>query len=163
MGTTPAVPRWTIREGSAGDLALLKEQWTLLYQQQVQQGMLFRPPADGHALWASSLGSVLGRFGCLFVAEEDGAIVGFLAGRLRSLPPHFGGEQVGYVSEVFVDQNQRGKGIGKALLLAGTQWFRERGAKRLELNVVAHNDGAALFYEKMGWTRELIQMVSMIE
>lgn len=153
------VPRWQIREGLSDDLMLVERHWNRLYQQQLEEGMLSPVPADGHSLWMKSLSSVLGRFACLFVAEEDGVILGFLAGRLRSLPPHFGGEQVGYISEVFVDGAQRGQGIGQALLTAGMQWLRDQGAQRLELNVAVHNEGAAAFYQKMGWIEELVQMV----
>jgi len=44
-----------------------------------------------------------------------------VAGRLRSLPPYFGGEQGGYISEVYVDRDQRNRGIGQALPVDGME------------------------------------------
>lgn len=154
-------PGWAIREGNSGDLRDLETSWNQLYAQQVQEGLRASIPADGFRLWSDSFSSVLGRFACLFVAERDGILVGFAAGRLRSLLPHFGGTPAGYISEVFVQPDQRGQGIGAALLETAGDWFRKEGVQRLELNVVANNVRALSFYRKMGWTAELIQMVSV--
>lgn len=155
-------PSLLIREGHSGDLPGLEFSWNELYAQQVREGLRVSIPQDGYRLWSDSLTAVLGRFACLFVAELDGLRVGFAAGRLRSLPLHFGAEPVGYISEIFVRADQRSRGIGAALLKATGDWFHKEGVSRLELNVVAKNTRALKFYGKMGWTAELIQMVSII-
>jgi GNAT superfamily N-acetyltransferase len=137
----------------------LRELWTELYAQQRREGMQLGLPDDAFDRWVAGLVPVLGRFGCLFVAGAADAPVGFLAGRLRSTPAHFGGELVGFVSEVIVAESQRGRGLGKALLAAAEAWFRAKGVVRVELQVVVKNESARRFYLGHGWAEELVQMV----
>ena len=100
--------------------------------------MRLEVPADGYQKWATSLKGMLGRFACLFVAESGEDIAGFLAGRVRSLPPYFGGYPVGFISEVFVEESCRDRGIGCELVTRSVSWFKECGIRRIELQVVVN-------------------------
>jgi ribosomal protein S18 acetylase RimI-like enzyme len=150
-----------LREATPDELPALEPLWRSLYEHQRLGGMLLEVPDDGFARWAESLAPVLGRFGCLFVASQDGEPVGFLAGRVRSAPAWFGGAPVGFVSEVYVDPGQRGRGLGEDLVAAAQRWFRDREIDRIELQVLAGNDGARRLYRRLGWREELVQMVSL--
>lgn len=55
-----------------------------------------------------------------------------------------------YLEDLYVDPEQRGKGIGKALLEATAEIARQRGAKRLDWQVLDWNSSAVAFYESMG-------------
>lgn len=152
----------TVRWATEADLDAIAPMWHDLYDDQRTQGMLLTVPEDGYDAWAASLAPALGRFACLFVAEGDepgGPPLGFLAGRVRTTPPWFGGAPVGFVSEVYVSPAGRGRGFGEALVLAATDWFRGQGIARLELQVLAGNAGARGLYLKLGWREELVQMV----
>src|SRR2546422_7777153 len=94
-----AIGDYLIRSGSADDLLRLESLWLALYEHQKSNGMLLDLPADAFSHWASSLTPILNRFACLFVAEKNSMLVGFLAGRIRSLPPYFGGSQAGFISD----------------------------------------------------------------
>lgn len=54
-----------------------------------------------------------------------------------------------YIEDLFVKEEYRGKGIGKALLLECVRLAKERGCGRVEW-VVLHWNPAREFYEKMG-------------
>lgn len=149
----------TIRFGNADDLVAVERMWRALYVHQAEHGLLVTVPEDGFDRWAASMRPALGRFACVFVASRDGADIGFLAGRVRPLPGHYGGETVGYVSDVYVDAAARGAGVGKALLAAAQEWFRTQGVRRLELQVIVNNEQARAFYRSLGWQEELVQMV----
>lgn len=52
----------------------------------------------------------------------------------------------------------RGRGIGEQLMQAAEAWARERGAKRMILDLAAANDGARRFYERLGYEVYGLQM-----
>ena len=101
----------------------------------------------------------LGRFAVIIVAEHAGAILGFVAGRVRTMPPYFGSTPIGTISEVFVCEPHRGGGIGRQMLALALEWFRSKEISRVELQVVAGNEHGLRFYRQLGWHKELVQMV----
>lgn len=133
--------------------------WRSLYKHQAEHGMLLPVPDSGFVQWALSIKPLLGRFACLLIATESGQPIGFLAGRVRALPPQFGGDLSGFISEVFVLDAWRGKGIGHRLMDQAMQWFRVQGVRRVELQVLSGNHAAREAYRGWGWTEELVQMV----
>jgi len=150
---------YSVREGVADDVPLLKSLWLALYENQKANGMLVELPADAFDRWAASLTPMLGRFACLFVVESNSELVGFLAGRIRALPSYFGGEQAGFISDVYVDGAHRRNGFGRQLVSAAMDWFRGLGITRLELQVIVNNPAARKLYQDLGWSEELLQMV----
>lgn len=149
----------SLRPITDADWPRLESLWLALYEHQQSHGMLLELPPNAYQLWADSFRPLMERFGFVFVAEEAHALVGFFAGKIRTLPPHFGGYQVGYFTELFVIETHRGRGIADELLTAGINWFREREIVRLELQVVSNNEQARSFYLRRGWVEELTQMV----
>lgn len=159
MGSTGADGELFVRTGSADDMARLEPLWRALYRHQQEAGMLLPVPEEGFPVWAESLVPLLGRFACLFVAEAAGRPAGFLAGRVRAAPRWFGGEPVGFVSEVFVDPAWRGRKLGERLVGEGVAWFSSQGIARVELQVLAGNAAARHLYGRLGFADELVQMV----
>ena len=81
------------------------------------------------------------------VAEEAGAVVGFLIARESEDE----GETIGWVSLLGVVPFARGRGLGEALLTNGLALLRERGLRVAALNVDAENTSGALrLYRKAG-------------
>jgi len=152
-----------LRIADVPGLAAVEPLWTALYRHQAAHGMQVCVPSNGFALWRDGLRTVLGRFVTVWIAETQGEAVGFLCGRERVLPAYLGGGSVGYISEVFVGETHRGRGIGAQLMAAATKFYREKNIRRMELQVVAGNPDALDFYLKLGWREELSQMVRMIE
>ena len=90
--------------------------------------------------------------GAVFVAEEDGAVVGFVCVWAR-VPPDDPSELRSYahVSDLVVLPAWRGRGIGRALLARGETYARTRGAERLRIGVLARNEGARRLYLTSGF------------
>jgi GNAT superfamily N-acetyltransferase len=109
--------------------------------------------------WLKSITPFLGRFASVVVAELNGDLVAFVAGRIRTLPPYFGSSTIGTISEVFVCESHRGAGIGRRLLNFALEWFQGQQITRVELQVVAGNQEGVRFYRQLGWHEELVQMV----
>jgi RimJ/RimL family protein N-acetyltransferase len=86
----------------------------------------------------------------VFVAEEDGTIVGRLS-TARDLHP--ASEHVADVG-LMVARDYRRRGAGRALMEAAEEWARAAGIRKLELHVFPHNEAAIALYEGLGYERE---------
>jgi GNAT superfamily N-acetyltransferase len=152
-------PELTLRHASLADLDSISPLWQALYQHQSEHGMLLKLPENAFDAWVKSIAPFLGRFADVVLAEENGRIIGFVAGRIRTQPPYFGSATVGAISEVFVCDSHRGRGIGRRLLAFSLEWFQAQQITRIELQVVAGNPDGIRFYRQLGWHEELVQMV----
>jgi GNAT superfamily N-acetyltransferase len=63
-----------------------------------------------------------------------------------------GDRSCGEVHAIHVAVEERGRGVGRALLGAAVAALRERGARRAILWVVEDNATARRFYEGQGWS-----------
>ena len=59
---------------------------------------------------------------------------------------------------IVVAPGWRDRGIGTALMAAAEQWARDRGARRMILDVIAANVDARRFYERLGYEVYSLQM-----
>ncbi len=93
----------------------------------------------------------------MFLAEEDGAVVGILRcvesyGSPLLLPPRYG-----YVSSVYVVPSRRRRGVLRMLLAAAEQWCRGRSLPEMRLHNVADDPVANAAWTAMGF--EVVEMV----
>ncbi len=80
---------------------------------------------------------------CLFVAEAEGALVGFAVGSIVA--------DVGELESVVVDLRVRRGGVGRALCEAVIAWCSEQRAVSVELEVRAASGGAIDLYLGLGF------------
>lgn len=64
---------------------------------------------------------------------------------------------------MYVDPAQRGKHIGRSIIDALVQWFRNRNIQEIRLKVYASNVGAVAAYEKMGFQDYIQEMKLQID
>ncbi|MFK0214736.1 MULTISPECIES: GNAT family N-acetyltransferase [unclassified Streptomyces] len=87
------------------------------------------------------------------VAVRDEQVVGFLwVGRLEREP----GKGTGFVFEIEVVEEQRGKGYGRGLMLLAEHIALEAGERLIELHVFAGNTPAIRLYESLGYRTTLL-------
>jgi ribosomal protein S18 acetylase RimI-like enzyme len=99
--------------------------------------------------WTGPLGSPHPRH-ALLVAERFEHIVGFVAvGPTRDADDH--GDSTGQLRVVIVDPDERGAGVGTALVGAGERAMRESCLSVATLWVVPENTSAIRCYERCGW------------
>ncbi len=80
------------------------------------------------------------------VAEEDGAVVGFLEGRLfDGRPP------IGYVYFVAVDPGHRRHRAGRVLVEESLRRFRAHGATRVFASVPEDNEASTGLFRSLGF------------
>jgi ribosomal protein S18 acetylase RimI-like enzyme len=93
----------------------------------------------------------------IFVAEDEHrAFLGYLfvgeSGNMMT------GETYGFIYDIFVKEEFRGKGIGKMLVEKAENYCREKGYSRLSLMVSTSNQRAINLYTRMGLRPEQIYM-----
>jgi ribosomal protein S18 acetylase RimI-like enzyme len=59
-----------------------------------------------------------------------------------------------WLEDLYVHENARRHGLGRALVEAAVERARERGCRRMELDVNEENTAAIAFYESLGFTTE---------
>jgi len=92
--------------------------------------------------------------GRLLAAEAEAAIVGMLGLIIRE-DQAFVREDLrrhGYVSDLVVNEAWRGRGVGRLLLGEAERFTREKGLKRLVIDVMAGNAGAERLYGELGFS-----------
>jgi GNAT superfamily N-acetyltransferase len=82
----------------------------------------------------------------VFVADDDGALVGFCTAYLELNSVRFG--QRCWVEDLAVHPDLRSAGIGGALLDAAEDWARGAGATHFELDTGLAREDSQRFYER---------------
>jgi ribosomal protein S18 acetylase RimI-like enzyme len=88
----------------------------------------------------------------LFVAEIDGARAGCLL--MWTLEDYFAHLRHAHVSVLAVTRDAEGRGVGRALMERAERWARDRGYRRITLNVFDSNHRARALYERTGYQSE---------
>jgi GNAT superfamily N-acetyltransferase len=99
--------------------------------------------------WRESFGREWPAGSAVFVAETDGAVVGF-AGVGRSRDEDVTGE----LYTIYVDPRHWGTGAGRALIRRAEESLRASGFDEALLWVLDGNERAERFYRAGGWTRD---------
>lgn len=87
------------------------------------------------------------------LAENGGTPAGFVLARMR-------GQRHGWISDLYVSPEFRGKGAAGMLVRDATAALRERGATVIELEVSAGNDDARTVYERWGFSESKLTVVA---
>ena len=87
-----------------------------------------------------------------FLAIADGEAAGFIGFRFRRRLNHATFE--GWVSDLFVRERLRGRGIGRALLGAAIAEWRLRGGHQVMLEVGSERTAARALYEAFGFANQ---------
>lgn len=114
----------------------------------------------GFAAWASN--PVLNAFGPEMVVRIRESFQSFAKDHFRLITlGELGGEIVGwiaregerdYISDLWVDPDRQGLGIGSALVSATLRDMRAEGLRLARIDTHAANEGAIRLYESLGFT-----------
>lgn len=132
------------QESDAEELARLHElSWRHFYREIVPKDLLeftvnelFKP--ELYIDWNAK--------GIVYVAEDNGKIVGFSACHMKDAG-------TGYLRSIYLRPGHEGRGLGTALLKKAMDWLKVEGAKSVRTDCLADNDGAISFYEKNGFRK----------
>lgn len=142
----------TVREAAPSDIPQILEVWHEFMLFHADVNPTFTPAQDGRENFAKHAETQIDSdSSLLLVAESDGVIVGYCLAGMAERPPVLVDRGYGMIDDLAVVGEWRRKGIGEVLLRAAEAWFRERGIRRVELQVVTANDVASRFWAKMGY------------
>jgi GNAT superfamily N-acetyltransferase len=89
------------------------------------------------------------------VAEVDGSVVGFTHFLFR--PSSWAVNDYCYLEDLFVDSDQRGKGIGRELINAVVKEAKSKGSARVYWTTQNTNAQARILYDSFGYPSEFVQ------
>lgn len=87
----------------------------------------------------------------LIVAEEEGEIVGFMLCMLSPNVPIFKEKKIGLISDVYVREGRRRKGVAKKMLDVAVRWFRKNKVRSVQLGVAHDNMEGRAVWRSMGF------------
>jgi GNAT superfamily N-acetyltransferase len=143
----------TVRLGCEDDLDSVTELWIELMD--LHHSMTpdnWRRAPDGHLKFREWMATAVeAEDRALFAAEADDCVVGFAHVTLNDSPPPVVPRKSGFLSDLAVAEDVRGKGAGRKLLCSAEGWCREHGCTELTLSTAVQNEGAIGFYRAMGF------------
>ena len=126
-------------------------------------GQDFRLAPGAEAGWRKYLRAHLGKADKLcLVAETGGEPVAFLLASIDVRPGVFMEREYGHLSDVYVQEAQRGKGVGKALVAEGLAWFETKRVGRVRLQTDARNTLGFEFWKKLGFHTTVFTMDKLL-
>ncbi|MBT7902690.1 GNAT family N-acetyltransferase [Candidatus Woesearchaeota archaeon] len=87
----------------------------------------------------------------LLVAELDNNLIGFAFAKIDKKPPVLDVVNYGVISDVYVDEKCRGKGVSQLLVSKLFDWFKTNGISDIEISVHTQNSLANIVWEKYGF------------
>ena len=87
--------------------------------------------------------------GCVLVAEAEGLVIGMCSGQLLVSTAEGGLSLL--IEDVVVDERWRGRGVGRLLMAAISDWAKANKVSRLQLLADRNNVPALDFYRSLGW------------
>lgn len=95
---------------------------------------------------------------CVFVAENDGAIAGYVFAMLEPLSWKELRGPAGFIHDVAVAEEARRGGVATALMHAAIDWLRAHGAPRVLLWSAAANEHAHILFHHLGFRDTMLEM-----
>jgi aminoglycoside 6'-N-acetyltransferase I len=80
-----------------------------------------------------------------------GGLAGFVEVALRPWAEGCDSSPVGYVEGVYVAPEERGRGVGEALLRAAEAWARDRGCREIASDARADNAPSLSLHRRLGY------------
>lgn len=155
------VAQITVRPAKAGDIDAIARLWEALvnYHRALDEDL---PPAtpQGSMRYARRLIDHLDdTMARVLVAELDGKVIGYVLGVVVDLAPDmFAQGASGFLADIYVDTQHRRSGVGRALVQALGEWFKEKGLSYFEWHAAVRNPDGVAFWRAMGGREVMLRM-----
>ncbi len=94
----------------------------------------------------------------ILVADKGNGLAGYFIGMIQPPKPFLRPEKTGRISDAFVEQAFRGRGLGEKMFDRLVEWFKENGIRHIELSVDARNPEGIGAWRKYGFKDFMIKM-----
>jgi GNAT superfamily N-acetyltransferase len=101
----------------------------------------------------------------MFVAEQDGAVAGYICIVIDMAPYYVKQDERRHVriADLIVAEGARGRGIGRALIARAEAFARENGICRLLIGALAGNHTANDLYATLGFRPYVIERIKALD
>ena len=159
-GESSKEARFVIRPGKRDDAADAARLWIRSAEEHTLYDLVYTTAPDAEKIMRRFLDDLSSSsYSCLFVAERDEEVIGFLSGELREGSPTFEPKTWAAVEDVYVAPDHRGLGVGHALLEEFQKWAKEKNVNGISLQVAASNVRARKLYEELGFREVSVYQV----
>jgi GNAT superfamily N-acetyltransferase len=142
-----------IRDGRRADTASIGAMWQALMAHHRALDPRFTIAPDAEQKYVRHVQEMIrSRNARALVAEDPdaGVLIGYLLGEIQSRPPLAQPGLYGFISDIYVQEAWRQRGVGRALFEEMRRWFVDRKANAIELYIAEANPTAAVFWKEMG-------------
>lgn len=101
--------------------------------------------------------------GACFVAESEGVVLGYIAGRVNKEIVSFDTILRGELENMYVEEDARSRGVGKTLVREFLEWAKTKGAKSIIVEAYFGNVDAIKFYEACGFNNFAVKLETKLE
>jgi GNAT superfamily N-acetyltransferase len=144
--------RGAIRRASLRDLDQLTALWRAINAHHSHLDPLFTERSEAAAEARELLRAQLAdEDAAFFVCEREGELVGFCGARIDRAPPILVEVERAQVTDLYVVETLRRRGIARALVAAALEWVRARRVARVEVRVVSGNREGQAFWRALGF------------
>jgi len=141
-----------IRKMRVGDAGALADLWLEMVLYHAKCDPYWRVKRNSKGGYAEYMRGMLGAPDkIVYVAHEDGEIVGFVLALLDKRSRVFRQAGVGGIQDLAVTAKWRRKGIGRRLVRKVWGWFEEKGVRTVEVRAATANPLATAFWKSMGF------------
>jgi ribosomal protein S18 acetylase RimI-like enzyme len=153
-----------VRRANVADLPVVTRLWReLVGFHESLGGQDFRLAPGAEAGWKKYLREHLGKAHQLvLVAERGNRAVGFLVASVNLRQGIFMEREYGHISDVYVQEPERRKGVGQALVAQALRWFEEKRVGRVRLQTDARNALGFEFWKKLGFQTTVFTMDKLL-
>jgi ribosomal protein S18 acetylase RimI-like enzyme len=155
-----------IRRATPADLALIGRLGALLVEEHYnfdpRRFLPARPGTpEGYASFMSTQLEEPDK--AILVADDNGDVIGYAYAAVEGYDYMALRGPAGVLHDVIVDQEHRGRGVGRLLLEAALAFFRSRGVPLVVLSTAARNEAAQRLFASMGFRRTMIEMTRELD
>jgi len=136
------------QDGDIGEILNLFRQFVKFHSERDSCFIKISNHGEFFAEWIKT--NMLKDTSTVFVADDEGKIIGYCIAQVLEKPPVYKKPVYGYIDNICVDELYQRKGVGEGLFNAANEWFKSRGIERIELFAALTNERSTAFWRKMG-------------
>lgn len=145
-----------IREATKNDIANLCALWRKMMMFHENLDGRFRFTKDARQEYSRHIaGALHTRYMHVFVAEVEGEIIGYIYGEVQERRPIFPAGKFGFISDIYVEEEWRRKGVGRRLFYQMRDWMMKERITAIELLAAERNPYSVAFWESLGFVSYL--------
>lgn len=152
-----------IRKATVKDIPRIVELWEKFFSEHdrlfTNANPIFKTKNNVDSLYKKFVAKLIrADNAAIFLAQVDDKLVGHLIVEITKLPPIYVHDKEAHVHEIYVEKDQRNKGIGSMLLRTANSWAKDKKIFSLGLTVNVRNKEAFSLYKEFGFNEHNLKI-----